>query len=36
MVHRCGEDPLTGLFWLAAVVTAEVVAGTHEAVTRQG
>ncbi|HEX6424115.1 MAG TPA: hypothetical protein VFZ79_11585 [Acidimicrobiales bacterium] len=28
------DDPLTGLFWLAAAVAAVVVAGTREAVTR--
>lgn len=30
------EDPLTGLFWLAAAVTAVVVTGTREALTHQG
>ncbi len=30
------EDPLIGLFWVAAVVTAVVVAGSREAITRQG
>jgi hypothetical protein len=30
------DDPLTGLFWLAAVVAAVVVAGTREAVPRAG
>jgi hypothetical protein len=29
------DDPLTGLFWLAAVVAAVVVAGSSEAVTRR-
>lgn len=29
------EDPLTGLFWVGAVVAAVVVAGTSEAVTRR-
>lgn len=28
------DDPLTGLFWLAAVVAAVVVAGTRDALTR--
>ncbi len=30
------EDPLTGLFWVAAIVTAVVVAGSRQAITRQG
>ena len=29
------DDPITGLFWLGAVVAAVVVAGTHDAVTQR-
>jgi hypothetical protein len=30
------DDPLTGLFWLAAIVTAVVVTGARDTITRQG
>lgn len=29
------DDPITGLFWLGAVVAAVVVAGAHDAVTQR-
>jgi hypothetical protein len=35
VVESLKDDPITGLFWVAAIITAVVVAGRSDAVTRQ-